>query len=122
MELLKLALDSAGLAYQMTTMHDGGDALEILRRDPDGNAPDLVILDLNLPKYDGLEILGAARANPAFAGVPVVVLSSASSPRELSKILAYARVKFRLIAERICSGIWHWAIPFRSFWRAALSP
>jgi CheY-like chemotaxis protein len=94
-ELLRLALDTAGLRYRMTTMHDGGDALALFRGEATADAPDLLILDLNLPKSDGLEILQAARSNPAFAELPVLVLSSASSPRELSKLLAFGRVRFQ---------------------------
>jgi DNA-binding response OmpR family regulator len=41
---------------------------------------------LNVPKYDGVEILEAMRANPAFAEVRVAVLSSSSSPRERANI------------------------------------
>ncbi len=44
--------------------------------------PDLAILDLNVPKNDGLEILEAIRTSRRFAQLPVAVLSSSSSPRE----------------------------------------
>jgi CheY-like chemotaxis protein len=44
---------------------------------------------LNLPRYDGIEILEAMRANRAFADVPVAVLSSSSSPRDRARIEAF---------------------------------
>ena len=48
-----------------------------------------MILDLNVPKYDGAEILQAMRSNPAFKGVCVAVLSSSASERERAKIEKY---------------------------------
>ena len=48
--------------------------------------PDLVVLDLNLPKNDGVEVLQAMRASPQFSAVPVAILSSSSSPRERARL------------------------------------
>jgi CheY-like chemotaxis protein len=42
----------------------------------------LIILDLNLPRHDGIEILRKLRETPAFEGIPVVVLTSSDSPRD----------------------------------------
>jgi CheY-like chemotaxis protein len=42
----------------------------------------LIILDLNLPRHDGIEILRKLRESPAFDGIPVVVLTSSDSPRD----------------------------------------
>jgi DNA-binding response OmpR family regulator len=44
--------------------------------------PDLAIVDSNLPKHGGLEIIEQMRGNPKFAEVPVVILSSSSAPRD----------------------------------------
>jgi CheY-like chemotaxis protein len=46
------------------------------------------VLDLNLPKNDGIEVLEAMRKNPVFAEVPVAILSSSSSARERAKLQA----------------------------------
>jgi CheY-like chemotaxis protein len=91
-ELLRWALDSAAVAYDLTVIEDGGEALAFVQQRGKyfaSTAPDLAILDLNLPKYDGLEILEAMRASRVFAGVPVAVLSSSSSPRDRAKMEAY---------------------------------
>lgn len=88
-ELFRLALKKASLDCDLTVLDDGADALAMVRqqdRFAEVQPPDLVVLDLNVPKYDGLEILQAMRSNPAFAKVPVAVLSSSSSPRERSRI------------------------------------
>lgn len=95
-ELLRIALDSAELAYKMTVIEDGGEAIALFR---DGNhggldIPDVAVLDLNLPKYDGLEILEVVRSNPEFAAMPIVILSSSSSPREQSRIRRFESVRY----------------------------
>lgn len=86
--LLRLALQSANLDCDLTVVDDGQEALDFVRQRgnyEDSVVPDLVVLDLNVPKNDGIEILEALRTNPAFAQVPIAVLSSSSSPRDIAK-------------------------------------
>ncbi len=88
-ELFRLALKKARLDCELTVLDDGADALALVRQQGkyiDVPVPDLVVLDLNVPKYDGVEILEAMRANPAFGDVRVTILSSSSSPRERDRI------------------------------------
>ena len=92
-ELLRMALDQARFPYEVTVIHDGAEALELFRKTAD-LLPDITVLDLNLPKYGGLEILEAARANPAYAGMPIAILSSSSSPRERSRIQMFDKVRY----------------------------
>ena len=80
-DLLRLAFSNAALDCELTVLDDGGEALAFVRQDGKYAGvpiPDLAILDLNVPKNDGLEILAAMRANPKFAELPVAVLSSSS--------------------------------------------
>jgi len=88
-ELFRYVLESAQVRCDLIVIDDGGEALAFVqqRGKYQGVAPpSLAIVDLNLPRYDGMEILEAMRANPAFAGVPVVVMSSSSSPRDRLRI------------------------------------
>ena len=88
-ELLKLALKNANVECDLTVLEDGGEALQLIRRGGKYAArlvPDVVILDLNLPKNDGLEVLAAMRRAPDFAEAPVIVLSSSSSARERAQM------------------------------------
>lgn len=86
-ELFRRALGVAGLACDLTVLEDGAEALALLRLpDTEGVLPDLVVLDLNLPKHDGIEVLQAMRATTRYTSVPVAILSSSSSPRERAKI------------------------------------
>jgi two-component system response regulator len=91
-DLLRLAFANANLQCDLTVLEDGGEALALVRQEgkyAGMPAPDLAILDLNIPKNDGLEILGAMRANRVYANVPVAVFSSSSSPRERAAMESY---------------------------------
>ena len=65
---------------EIAVAEDGAKAIAYLSRSApfeDAGRPDLVLLDLNLPKYDGTEVLRAIRAADSLRGLPVIVLSSA---------------------------------------------
>ncbi len=84
----------ATIALELLKMHpevrrvqvarDGADALARLRGEGgDLVRPDLVLLDLRLPKVDGREVLTAARADPALRTLPIVVLSGSDAPEDV---------------------------------------
>jgi CheY-like chemotaxis protein len=96
-QLLRFALDVAGLNCEMTVMEDGGEALAFFKKEGNHVAeprPDLAILDLNLPKYGGLEVLEVARANPRYSDLPILVFSSSSSPRERGRLEALGMARY----------------------------
>ena len=69
---------------------DGAEALAYLRREgafADREPPDIVLLDLKLPKVDGHEVLAAIKSDPALAPIPVVVLTTSAA--ETDRIKAY---------------------------------
>src|SRR5262249_45176988 len=76
------ALKEHGVVCTVRTAADGKDALTLLSTAVESNKPDLIILDLNLPRHDGIEILQKVRSNQATARIPVVVLTSSDSPRD----------------------------------------
>lgn len=87
--LFRLALRHAELTCDLTVIEDGAEALSFAKRQgkySTSPTPDLAVLDLNLPKADGVEVLDAMRATSEFSGVPVVILSSSSSPRERARV------------------------------------
>lgn len=85
-ELLRRALDGAQLDFELTVVDDGANALALLRPGAGTPAPDLAIVDLNLPKHSGLEVIEEMRANPMFRDVPVVILTSSAAPRDRSSL------------------------------------
>ncbi|MGD0215784.1 MAG: response regulator [Terriglobales bacterium] len=70
------ALSRAG--YQVSTAADGEEALQAAKDD----RPDIIVLDMMLPKVSGLEVLKDLKANPATSGIPVLVLTSLSQINE----------------------------------------
>lgn len=81
-DLFRWALEEAGVDSELSVIADGGAALEFVRHESGSTGtsiPDLVILDLNLPKASGKEILAAMRGTPVFANVPVVVWTSSNA-------------------------------------------
>lgn len=84
-ELTLHALRQNGVANHIHVAHDGEEALDYLfGRDPvlDGSLK-LVLLDLKLPKVDGLEVLRAIKADPRTKAIPVVILTSSKEEKDL---------------------------------------
>ena len=80
--LIREALKQHEVQCVVRTAADGKDVLTLIASADTGWHPDLIILDLNLPRHDGLEILQKVRSTAATAHVPVVVLTSSDSPRD----------------------------------------
>jgi DNA-binding response OmpR family regulator len=79
------ALRKANVANEIQVAHDGAEALEYLNAAASGakSMPQLVLLDLKLPKVDGLEVLRNIRAADKTALLPVVVLTSSDEERDI---------------------------------------
>ena len=88
-ELTRLAFAQSGQDIRMDVARDGADALDYLfargaHTDRAGEAlPALVLLDLNLPKLNGREVLKAIREDPATQTLPVVVLTTSAEPPDV---------------------------------------
>ncbi|MBA3531017.1 MAG: response regulator [Ardenticatenales bacterium] len=78
-------------AQMRTTLHlaaDGERALAFLRQEPGYEAatrPDLILLDLNLPRMDGTEVLAQIKADPHLKRIPVVVLTTSQAREDILK-------------------------------------
>jgi CheY-like chemotaxis protein len=83
-ELTLEALSEAKVANEVTVMRDGASAMEHMHAVV-GGLPDLVILDLNLPRLSGHEVLAAMRADDALRRVPVAVLTTSSAEADVTK-------------------------------------
>ena len=80
--LVRLALERTSLRPEITHFADSEAALESLAALGVEAAPDLLILDLNIPRKDGFEVLEALRGMPRMAHLPVLVLTSSISPED----------------------------------------
>lgn len=82
-ELLTIrALKKSNIANDIRVARDGEEALQMLL-DEDGLRPQVVLLDLKLPKVDGLEVLRRVRENEATRMLPIVVLTSSDEERDV---------------------------------------
>ena len=81
--LIREALETAGVRAEIDVVHDGQAALRFL---DEGARPALVLLDLNLPKIPGIQVLAELRQSPSCATVPVVVVTSSDSESDLQAI------------------------------------
>lgn len=88
-ELLRLALDRQKEDYYLQVIEDGEHALRFISEYSAGDPshdPCLILLDVNLPKHDGMEVLRALERNPALNGIQVLVLSSVASAQTKAEI------------------------------------
>lgn len=85
-ELTEDALRRSKMATEISVMTDGEDAMAFLRQrcDPAGEPlPDLVLLDLNLPKKDGMEVLREIRQDPELKHIPIVILTTSEAEKDI---------------------------------------
>ena len=80
------ALKASRLTSKLTVVSDGVEALKYLRREngyADAARPDLILLDLNLPKKSGHEVLAEVKADPALRKIPIVVLTTSGAAEDV---------------------------------------
>ena len=85
-ELTREALLDTKMHMRLSVVPDGVEALAFLRRErdyADAPRPDLILLDLNLPKKDGRGVLAEVKEDPALRQIPVVVLTSSQAEQDI---------------------------------------
>jgi CheY-like chemotaxis protein len=84
-EMLETALQQADVPVEIIRLDDGIKAIEYLTQHNVARQHDLVLLDLNLPRLSGFEVLERIRAREDLKGLPVVVMSGSSDPAEIER-------------------------------------
>jgi CheY-like chemotaxis protein len=81
--LFKESLRDRGFKCELVVAADGQQAIAMIRDVASGGPrPNLIVLDVNLPKHSGSEVLRHIRSEPELAAIPVVMLTSSSSPAD----------------------------------------
>ena len=106
-ELYSIRLEVDGHAVLLAA--DGEAALEMARKE----MPQLVFLDIRLPRLDGLAVLSALKADPATAAIPVVMLSNYGRKEIVQQALSLGAVDFRIKSRttpsELAASIKRWA-------------
>ena len=87
-ELTRIAFAETGGEYRLRVVSDGAEAVSHLLACTADELPALVLLDLNLPKLNGREVLEAIRAHPGTHKLPVVVLTTSAEPYDVDQVYA----------------------------------
>ena len=85
-ELTREALETAKVANRLHVVDDGADAVDFLFRKgafADAPRPDIILLDLNLPKKDGRQVLSEIKTEPSLSQIPVVVLTTSQAEEDI---------------------------------------
>lgn len=94
------AMKESGLDCDLYWVKDGVELLDYLRHSPpyedasQAPAPDLILLDLNMPRMNGHETLKELKADAAFAGIPVVMLTSSTAKEDIDRSFALGASSF----------------------------
>lgn len=83
--LTRDALRSGGLQHDVVVARDGAEALNWIFSNPAERIPDLVLLDLKLPKMSGFDVLEQIRSNTHTRSLPVVILTSSSEIQDIER-------------------------------------
>ena len=95
--LIRQALGQAGLAFELRVLVNGEEALEFIAKiDSDKTVPlpHLIVLDLNLPKVNGGQVLERVRQSSRCAPVPVLVLTSSDSPKDRAIVAQFSATQY----------------------------
>jgi two-component system response regulator len=96
--LVREAITAEGLPVEFHMATDGERTIEFIARaenDPDAPGPHVLLLDLNLPKLDGFEVLRRLRASNKYKDVPVLIVSSSDSQSDRSEAAKLGARYFR---------------------------
>ena len=91
-ELLQEALKNHAIAFEMEVIKDGKMALDHIRIGK--AAPEIVILDLNLPKVHGKELILEIKAQTIFKDIPLLVLTTSSAKEDIEYAYKYGAAKY----------------------------
>lgn len=123
-ELIQLALDENRVSNRIVRVSDGIEAMTLLRNragfDP-AKLPDVILLDLKLPRMDGLEVLTAIKSDETLKILPVVILTTSAA--ESDRARAYAHHANSYVVKPIDFNVFHQMVKdLQLYWSAWNEP
>jgi DNA-binding response OmpR family regulator len=92
--LVELALKSHQIDCQLVHFENGEDALKSMLETDKVHLPDLILLDLNLPRLDGKQVIQRVREHAALVTIPIAVLTSSHSPRDYDDVMKLGATRY----------------------------
>ncbi|MCP3920569.1 MAG: response regulator [bacterium] len=83
--IVRRALDDRGFSGQLRVANDGREALDLLMEDG-ARLPDILLLDINVPRVDGREVISTLRADARFRSLPIIALTTSASERDVREV------------------------------------
>lgn len=82
------ALRESNVSHDLNVVNNGADALAYIKRQgryADSLRPDIILLDINIPKKDGFDVLKEIKEDPNLKRIPVIILTTSSSKQDISR-------------------------------------
>jgi len=86
-ESVKRSLKKSNIAHTLHVAHNGVDAIEMLTRETDRVSPDVILLDINMPKMNGIEFLGIVKSYYSLKNIKIFIITT--SAEEYDKMAAH---------------------------------
>ena len=83
--LIEEALENTGVVHDLCVVHNGEDAILAVDKANGASAPDLLLLDLQMPKKNGFEVLEHLKTREHIRRIPVVMFSSSATPEDVNR-------------------------------------
>jgi CheY-like chemotaxis protein len=122
--LIKEAFEQAGLNYRLNVVNNGVEAMTFLTRTgryTKATLPDLMILDLNLPKKSGREVIEDIKTNQSLSAIPIIVLTTSSHDQDVLTGLDHKRCLY-LVKPSSFTALVELAKQIQNFWNSLTSP
>lgn len=98
---LKTSVEDAGNKANVICATDGEEAVNYLNSVPSESLPSLIVLDLNMPRWDGKKTLSYLKSHPLLANIPVVILSTSENEKERQKCTQLGAVSYHKKPHRL---------------------
>ena len=100
--MIREAFEQSLTPIQLYVVSNGEQAIKFVRRtDADAPRPSLILLDLNLPIRNGLDVLAELKGDTEFLSIPIVVLTTSQAPNDIRAVLLSARERLHCQAVRL---------------------